>query len=96
MIQLRDIRYRYPSTSWVLQGIHLSVDAGEYVFVGGANGSGKSTLGYLFNGLIPHFFGGTLEGSVSVNAMNTLNQSVSELFSHVGLVLQNADAKIIW
>ncbi len=94
MIRLRDIRYRYPYTKWALEGIHLSIDAGEYVFVGGANGSGKSTLGYLFNGLIPHFFGGALEGSVSVNKTNTLEQTVCELFTHVGLVLQNADAQL--
>jgi energy-coupling factor transport system ATP-binding protein len=94
MILLRDVRYRYPSAKWVLQGIHLSIDAGEYVFVGGANGSGKSTLGYLFNGIIHHFLGGTLEGSVSVNETNTLELGVSELFNHVGLVMQNADAQL--
>ncbi len=94
MILMRAIRYRYPRAKWVLEGIHFSIDAGDYVFVGGANGSGKSTLGYLFNGLVPHFFGGTLEGSVSVNQTNTLERSVSELFTHVGLVLQNADAQL--
>jgi energy-coupling factor transport system ATP-binding protein len=94
VIRLRNIRYRYPHAKWSLEEIHLSIDAGEYVFVGGANGSGKSTLGYLFNGLIPHFFGGALEGSVSVYETNTLEQNVCELFTHVGLVLQNADAQL--
>ncbi|MGI9568375.1 MAG: ATP-binding cassette domain-containing protein, partial [Desulfobulbia bacterium] len=72
----------------------LSVADGEYLFLCGANGSGKSTLGYLFNGLIPHFFGGTLQGSVIVDDTNTGESSVSELFSHVGLVLQNSDAQL--
>jgi energy-coupling factor transport system ATP-binding protein len=60
----------------------------------GANGSGKSTIGYLLNGLIPHFFAGTLNGSVVVNGVNTIDTNVSNLFSQVGLVLQNADAQL--
>jgi energy-coupling factor transport system ATP-binding protein len=78
----------------VLQGIDLSVDHGEYLLIGGGNGSGKSTLGYIFNGLIPHHFGGMLQGSVTVAGLNTLERNVSDLFSHVGLVLQNADAQL--
>lgn len=88
------IRYHYPGTSWVLDGIDLAFEAGEYVVVFGANGSGKSTLGYLLNGLVPHFFGGTLQGAVIVNGTNTRDVPVSELMRHVGLVLQNADAQL--
>lgn len=94
MIRLQDIRYRYPGTDWVLRGIDLSVDEGEYVFICGASGSGKSTLGYLFNGLIPHFFGGTLQGTALVDGTDTSRRRVSDLLSHVGLVLQNADAQL--
>ncbi|UCG20825.1 MAG: ABC transporter ATP-binding protein [Deltaproteobacteria bacterium] len=91
---MSDIRYRYPRTGWVLKGIDLSVDDGEYLLIGGGNGSGKSTLGYICNGLIPHHFGGMLQGSVTVAGLNTLKQNVSDLFVYVGLVLQNADAQL--
>jgi energy-coupling factor transport system ATP-binding protein len=77
-----------------LEGIDLSIDKEEYIYICGANGSGKSTLGYLFNGLIPHFFGGTLKGSVFVEGINTLERRVSDFLSHVGLVFQNADAQL--
>ncbi|UCD78929.1 MAG: ABC transporter ATP-binding protein [Desulfobacterales bacterium] len=93
-IRLSNIRYRYPGTGWVLDGIDLSVKKGEYAVVFGANGSGKSTIGYLLNGLVPHFFGGTLEGNVSVNGVDTRDARVCELFHHVGLVLQNAEAQL--
>ncbi len=94
MILLKDIYYRYPNTDWVLNGIDLSIEQGEYVVVCGPSGSGKSTLAYLFNGLIPHFFGGTLKGSVTLNDVNTGDRSVGDLFQDVGLVLQNADAHL--
>ena len=77
-----------------MDGIDLPIGKGEYVLVCGANGSGKSTLACLLNGLIPHFFGGKLEGSVIVDGMDTRDTTVSELFPHVGLVLQNADAQL--
>ena len=77
-----------------MNGIDLAADPGEYTVIFGANGSGKSTLGYLFNGLVPHFFGGTLKGTVTVNGIDTKNSDASELFSHVGLVIQNADAQL--
>jgi len=94
VIRLSDIRYRYPKTGWVLKSVGLSVDQGEYLLIGGGNGSGKSTLGYIFNGLIPHHFGGILQGTVRVAGLNTLEHKVSDLFSQVGLVLQNADAQL--
>lgn len=96
MILLSNIHYRYPDTNGfkVLQGIDLTVDKGEYLLLCGGSGSGKSTLGYLLNGLIPHFFGGTLEGMVSILGRDTANLTVEDLFSTVGLVFQNTDAQL--
>ena len=96
MIRLKNIRYRYPGVKsrWILDGIDLSVERGEYVFVCGASGSGKSTLGYLFNGLIPHFFEGELQGRVFMDGRDVTDEPVSERFGRVGLVMQNADAQL--
>jgi energy-coupling factor transporter ATP-binding protein EcfA2 len=96
VIRFTNISYCYPDSAdkRVLEGINLSIRDGEYVLVCGRSGSGKSTLGYLFNGLIPHFLGGELRGSVHVNGMDTKGVSVTDLFSKVGLVFQNADAQL--
>lgn len=96
MIQLSNIYYRYPDTSsrWVLEDLNLTIHEGEYVLLCGGSGSGKSTLGYLLNSLIPHFFGGTLKGTVSVNGQDTRDLTVGDLMPMVGLVFQNSDAQL--
>jgi energy-coupling factor transport system ATP-binding protein len=96
MITLSDIIYRYPGATdgWALQGVSFTIRDGEFVLICGASGSGKSTLGYLFNGLIPHFFSGELQGKVKVDDVDTAGVSVAGMIPKVGLVLQNTDAHL--
>ena len=93
---LQNLRYRYTAAGprWVLEEINLRVEPGEYLLVCGASGSGKSTLCRTFNGLIPHFHGGRLEGRVRVAGLETREHPVSELFAHVGMVFQNPEAQL--
>jgi energy-coupling factor transporter ATP-binding protein EcfA2 len=86
MIRMKNIRYRYPNTGWILKGIDLSIHRREYIAVFGSNGSGKTTLGYVLNGLIPNFFSGTLEGFLTIDDAGA--------FPIVGTVMQNADAQL--
>ena len=93
-VRLERVCYRYPGSDRVLQDLELGIDAGEYAVVFGANGSGKSSFAYLLNGLIPHFFGGSLQGLVQVGALSTRDCATADLFHQVGLVLQNPDAQL--
>ncbi|MDO8944141.1 MAG: ABC transporter ATP-binding protein, partial [Desulfobacterales bacterium] len=93
-VRLERVCYRYPGGDWVLQDLELCLDAGEYAVVFGANGSGKSSFAYLLNGLIPHFFGGSLQGLVQVDVLGTREHATADLFHRVGLVLQNPDAQL--
>jgi len=94
MIDIQQLKYRYPSGEAVLDGVDLAVSGGEYVLLCGANGSGKSTLAYTVNGLVPHHFGGAIEGSVRVVGLDVASTPPAELFDHAGLVLQNTDAQL--
>ena len=94
MIQIEQLKYRYPSGETVLDGVDLAVPGGEYLLLCGANGSGKSTLAYTVNGLVPHHFGGSMEGSVRVVDLDVASIPPAELFDHAGLVLQNTDAQL--
>jgi energy-coupling factor transport system ATP-binding protein len=96
VISLSDVFYRYPGRDrgWDLEGITFSIGRGECVLICGGSGSGKSTLAYLFNGLIPHFWGGTLKGTVRVAGKDTGRMSVARFLPLAGMVLQNTDAHL--
>ncbi len=95
-IRTEGLRYAYRKRGapWVLNGIDLAIRPDAYLLVAGASGSGKSTLCRTFNGLIPHFYGGVLEGRVVVGGQDTADLSVADLFGQVGMVFQNPDAQL--
>lgn len=89
-LELSGIRYRYPETdSDAISGIDLSVRPGELVGVTGPTDAGKSTLCYLAMGLVPHFFGGILEGTSRAFGTDVRSESVAERSRRVGLLFQN-------
>jgi energy-coupling factor transport system ATP-binding protein len=93
-IQIDQVAYRYPGGDWALKDLTVEVDCGDYAVIFGANGSGKSTFACLLNGLIPHFFGGSLQGTARVDGLNTVERTPADFFPRVGLVLQNPDAQL--
>ncbi len=89
------LRYAYREDGpWILDDIDLEVRRGEHVLVAGASGSGKSTLARTLNGLIPHFYGGRLEGEVRIGGVSTRTCSPADLFDQVGMVFQNPEAQL--
>lgn len=96
MIEGRGLSYKYDSSAeeFALQNLNLTIEQGEYVLICGSSGSGKSTLCRLLNGLIPHFYGGVMEGRLLVAGLDTRHHPVCDLFKQVGLVFQNSDAQL--
>ncbi|MBL8080933.1 MAG: ABC transporter ATP-binding protein [Anaerolineales bacterium] len=88
-IEIKDLRYTYPTGLEAISGISLSIKAGEQVAIVGQNGAGKTTLVRHFNGLLQ-----PTAGSVMIGDWETKKQSVAKLASRVGYVFQNPDEQL--
>jgi len=90
VIEFDRVTVTYPDASApVLRDVSVRVDEGELCLVVGRTGSGKSTLLGAVNGLVPHFTGGTLAGSVRVAGRSTRDHPPRELADLVGVVGQD-------
>jgi energy-coupling factor transport system ATP-binding protein len=88
-IEIKDLRFTYPTGLEALGGISLSIEAGEQVAIVGQNGAGKTTLVRHFNGLLQ-----PTSGSVLIGDWDTKTQTVAKLASRVGYVFQNPDEQL--
>lgn len=95
VIETRGLTYTYPGgTKPSLEDVSMKVERGEFVILTGPSGCGKTTLCRCFNGLIPHFYSGKLEGEAVVTNLKVNQSSIHELAQHVGLVFQNPENQL--
>ena len=78
-----------------LENVNLEARRGELVLITGPSGAGKTTLCRCINGLIPHFFVGTMKGKVLVKGVDTRKTSIALLASKVGTVLQDPSGQLV-
>lgn len=90
-VEFRDVRFAYRRTAedgstmpWVIDGLSLSIAAGETVAIVGPTGHGKSTLVQL----LTRFYE-VQEGAVLVDGTDVRAVRQGELRRHVGVVLQD-------
>jgi energy-coupling factor transport system ATP-binding protein len=96
MIDFHHLTYSYPGTkATVLQDISLDVAEGEFLLVMGPSGAGKSTLLRCLNGLVPHFYGGTLSGTIRVDGRDPVALGPRGMADIVGFVLQDPEAQFV-
>lgn len=89
-VSFRGVSITYPRCSEpTLWGVDLEIPEGELCVVVGSTGSGKSTLLGAINGLVPHFTGGTLSGTVTVDGRATSDHRPRDLADIVGVVGQD-------
>jgi energy-coupling factor transporter ATP-binding protein EcfA2 len=96
MIRLDHVTYTYPdSPTPAIADVSLEIAEGEFLLVTGPSGSGKSTLLRCLNGLVPHFYGGTLAGQVSILGHDPVAEGPAAMSQLVGLVFQNPEAQCV-
>jgi energy-coupling factor transporter ATP-binding protein EcfA2 len=96
MIRFERVSFSYPeSPTPILDQISLEVPEGELCVVVGETGTGKTTLLRCVNGLVPHFSGGTLSGTVTVDGRSTREYRPRDLADVVGFVGQNPLASFV-
>lgn len=89
VVELRDLVHTYPGGHRGLDGVSLTIEAGEYVALVGRNGAGKTTLAKHLNRILQ-----PTSGSVVVDGIDASTLQPWELARHVGYVFQNPDHQI--
>jgi thiol reductant ABC exporter CydC subunit len=85
-LRVRDLCFRYPGASRrALEGIDLDLRPGRRVAVVGRSGSGKSTLAGVLLRFLAH-----VEGSVTLNGVDTRELDGEDWRTAIGLVSQDA------
>jgi energy-coupling factor transport system ATP-binding protein len=79
----------------VLRDISLMLAPGEFALLAGRSASGKSTLLRAACGLVPHFHGGEIEGSVHVAGLDAIANGPGQLAAAVGYVAQDPESQVV-
>ncbi len=95
-LEIERLDYRYPGAgALALEGLDLTIEPGEFVVLAGRSGSGKSTLLRAACGLVPHFHGGEIAGSITVGGRSTRTTGPAELATSVGFVAQEPETQVV-
>jgi len=94
MVELKNVSFRYGTMDSAelfnsLSDINLTVQQGEFVLLTGPSGCGKTTILRLINGLIPHFYPGVIQGSVTIAGKPVQDQELYATALQVGTVFQD-------
>lgn len=96
MIEFKEFSFQYREGSeTVVKDITLTIPDGCFVGITGAAGSGKSTLTYAINGIIPHCYPGDFYGAVTVEGLDTVDTSLTDISRLVGSVCQDIDSQMV-
>ena len=89
IVDVAGATYSYGTGQAGIEGINLTVRAGEILAVVGQNGAGKTTFTKLLNGLIK-----PSAGVVRIAGLDTRTTPVSALASHAATLFQNPDRQL--
>src|SRR2546425_1105504 len=83
--EFRNVSFRYPGTSrMVLNGLNVTLRAGERVALVGENGEGKTTLVKLMTRLYD-----PVEGQVLLDGVDLREYDLEDLYREIGVIFQD-------
>ncbi len=95
-LAIEALTYSYPRADHPALGdVSLAIAPGEFVLLAGRSASGKSTLLKAACGLVPHFHGGEISGSVTVSGIDGIETGPGELAAVVGYVAQDPETQVV-
>ncbi|WP_283138151.1 ABC transporter ATP-binding protein [Rhizohabitans arisaemae] len=96
IVEVHNVTVRYQGREKpALTSVDLTVESGELTLVSGPSGCGKSTLLRLLNGLVPHSYRTTVDGEVLVGGKSTAKQTIRQISTVVGTMLQDPQKQIV-
>ncbi|HWT90483.1 MAG TPA: ATP-binding cassette domain-containing protein [Solirubrobacterales bacterium] len=95
-LAVEGLGYAYPhAAAPALADVSLEVAPGEFVLLAGRSASGKSTLLKAACGLVPHFYGGEIEGEVRVADLDATATGPGKLAAVVGYLAQDPETQVV-
>jgi len=95
-LAIEGLTYSYPRAATpALADVSLEIAPGEFVLLAGRSASGKSTLLKAACGLVPHFHGGEVSGSVTVAGIDAFETGPGELAAAVGYLAQDPETQVV-
>ncbi|MGH3913412.1 MAG: energy-coupling factor ABC transporter ATP-binding protein [Pseudonocardiaceae bacterium] len=88
-LRVSGLSFAYPDGCRALDGIDLTVQAGERVALLGPNGAGKTTLVLHLNGVLR-----STTGLVEVGGLAVVSEHLREIRRRVGIVFQDPDDQL--
>jgi energy-coupling factor transporter ATP-binding protein EcfA2 len=109
-LEIRSLSYSYPTSAErsrhspphsgvdvgrALRDVSLTLAPGEFALLAGRSACGKTTLLRAACGLVPHFHGGEIEGSVEVAGQDAIAVGPGQLAAVVGYVAQDPETQVV-
>lgn len=88
-VRVSELRHVYPDGQLALDGVNLTIGAGERVAVLGPNGAGKTSLMLHLNGVLT-----ATSGSVEIGGIPVVRKNLRQIRQRVGLVFQDPDDQL--
>ncbi|MHC5228713.1 energy-coupling factor ABC transporter ATP-binding protein [Enterococcus sp. LJL99] len=89
LVELRDVKYTYPSGEEVLKGVSFKINTTDPVAIIGQNGAGKTTTVKHLNGLLR-----PTSGEVIIDDIAIQKRKTAEWAKTIGYVFQNPDNQL--